>query len=603
MKHLNHSLDNQGASLIETMVAFAIFGIMVISIYPTFTEITKIGKSTAVRRLCQQIVSSKLESYKSGYPIDLNAYATLHSSAPVPANTSQLMGLSLESYSDDSMGALSLTSSSSGVRTLSGFSYAKIRYNHLFPSSCNGASLATLTSAMPQFQNLGMRECIGSPTAGTPAIAMPDVAGPPTQCTSKIDTRVGQELPGFKLYVKLELETPWRYGDPATAAAASISPAGDTVPSTASRLHDRCPNMGNPSAASTSFDFSGQSDAIKVTVTGVIDYLSLASPPNGVGGTANPFELTCQSSAVLTPYRYPARYMITSQSKIYSIHGTAWNKTSEDGPTASNMVYRNVYSNGLVDATFTSPQGSVPSNSILSIAVHPRDTSIWVLRPGLLARYSNCHGTPINCDVGDIAANASGGFPDISTWGPIGTSWPQVQSWNVPTGISSIGVDFRSGRVYGFAKSQSGGVVLELTNGTTSPVPGTPLGQCAVVDCTPPPPASAMGAGGSSNNVFRGEVSSRVVDCLNDAATPQPVLCTDPTARKAEFPRPYFTSIPERVNSFFMSPSGESAFVTDNTASIVLGEEVYSASAYRITDRTLSVPIMTLPFYVTGFSM
>lgn len=618
---LNFRLNNSGASLIETMTAFAIFGIMVISIYPTFTEIQKIGKNTNIRRLCQQIVTTKIESYKSGYPVDLN---TDYISLPWPdtaANANQLNALSLESYSDDSMGALD---SATPTRVLSGFSYAKIRYNHFYPNSCVGRSFATITSALPQFQYLGMRECIGGPK-GVPPLAWVDGATEPTPnpcANSQIDMKISRELKGFKLYVKLELETPWRYGANGTQWAGGYPVAGEAailtpvaVPDLVQRMHDRCPNLGNPTANTSSYDFSGQSDAIKVTVTGVIDYASLGL--TSVGGVTNPFELTCQSSAVITPYRYPARYMITNQSKIYSIHGTAWNKSTEN-LAAQNMVFRSVYQGGAhTDVTGTMPVSKLPSNAILSISVHPRDTSIWVLRAGLLTRYSNCYGTPLNCTIGpDDATNSLGGFPDINTWGPLDGNWPQLQSWNVPTGITSIGVDYRTGRVFGFAKSQSGGVILELTNGTTSPAPGTPLGQCNVVDCTPSPIAGGNSGGGASNNAFRGEVASRAVDCLDN--TGASVLCTtgmttlpdgstvgivNPAAVKAEFPRPYFTALPSRVGSFFMSPSGDAAFVTDNTVSIALGEEVYSSSVYRVTDQTLSIPIMTLPFFVTGFSM
>ncbi|MCM0607219.1 MAG: hypothetical protein KA715_14105 [Xanthomonadaceae bacterium] len=617
---LNIRLNNSGASMIETMTAFAIFGIMVISIYPTFTEIQKIGKNTNIRRLCQQIVSTKLESYKSGYPVDLNTSYIPLTWPDTPANEVQLNALSLESYSDDSMGTLN---SATPTRVLSGFAFAKVRYNHFYPESCVGESLATITSGLPQFRYLGIRECIGGPK-GVPPMAWKDttIPAPVNPCAnSQIDMKISRELQGFKLYVKLELETPWRYGDNGTQT--TLLPPASSPPDLIQRLHDRCPNFGNPPAGVTSsYDFSGQSDAIKVTVTGVIDYKSVGTPPlTSIGGVTNPFELTCQSSAVITPYRYPARYMITNQSKIYSIHGTAWNKSTET-LAATNMVFRNVYQGGAnTDVAGTAAKSKLSSNAILSFSVHPRDTSIWVLRAGQLSRYSNCFGTPVNCTVGvDDAANASGGFPDQSTWGPLTGAWPQYQSWNVPTGITSIGVDYRTGKVFGFAKSQSGGLILELTNGASVPgpaTPGSPLGKCGAVDCTPTPIEGGNGAGGAGNNTFRGEVKSRVVDCLDDAG--EKVLCTigntapapdgsttgipNPLAVKAEFPRPYFTSLPSRVGTFFMSPSGDAAFVTDNTVSMALGEEVYSSSVYRVTDKTLSIPIMTLPFYVTGFSM
>lgn len=572
-------MNQQGATLVETMTALIIFGMMVIAIYPAFTEIQKISKTTNVKRLCQQVVSSKLESYKAGIPIDLiNSYISQYASHPRPANQTQLTALSVESYSDESMGT------AGEKRVLSGFSYAKIRYNHFFPESCIGTSTAGLVSGFSAYQTLGIRECVGSHTAwidGSPP------SGGTNPCASNTaDQKVNRELPNFKLYVKLELETPWKYN-----TATTVTPGGGSNPSLGQRLHDHCPNVGNSAAGTASYDFSGQSDGIKVTVTGFPDIKEAGIAQ--LAGASTPFDLVCQASAVLTPYRYPARYILTQQGKIYTVHGTGWNKVNEQQTNSTGvMVFKNIYESPALAIAGPAAANPYSSTSISSISVHPRDAAVWVLRPGLLTRYSNCHGTPTNCEVGTTdTVNGTGGFPDVAAWKTAGTpldgNWPQVQRWNIPSGISSIGVDYRSGRIYGFAKSQSGGTLQELfLNGPVSAPTGS-LGRCGVVDCASAfgfQDTSLTGATGQNITGFRKEVYSQSIE-------------------GSAFPRPYFTSLPARINTFFMSPSGDAAFITDNTSSMTLGEEVYSTSVYRITDPVLGTPIMTFPFYVTGFSM
>ena len=644
MKHFGKYLNRDGASLIETMIAFAIFGIMVVTLFPIFSDIQKIGRNTNVRRTCQQVVTSKLESYKTGLPLTLSSYLAKGGAGGVAPNAAQLKALSLESYSDGANGSWD---SASGDRVLSGFSYAKIRYNHFFPDSCIGPSAAIISNNVPQMKYLGIRECIASNKPGDPPAAWVDAtpdSNQKTLCLSTTDKRIQSDLPGFKLYVKLELETPWKYntnqtawmasgsmlGYPLPGDIANISAAGDSTPNPTNRLHDHCPNFGNIDASTTSYDFSGQSDGIKITVTGIVDYKEEGL--NDIGGMTNWSELSCQASAIITPYRYPARYMLTSQNKIYSVHGMAWNKSTEadasgnDASGSNVMVFKNIYNTGTAagDAVAVGAKNSSLSTSILSFSVHPRDAAIWVLRPGLLTRYSNCSGTPVNCAIGDDATNGSGGFPDNSQWYgatvppalPTMTTWPAVQTWNVSTGITSIGVDYKTGKVYGFAKSQSGGVILDLSMQATHTLAGKPLGACNDSPSCTPDTGGSTAVGGSADNLFRTEVASRGIDCQQyqpPPAAPVPVSCpvTVPPATSpvlpadviAEFPRPYFVNLPSRVNSFFMSPSGDAVFVTDNTASIVFGDEVYSSSVYRVTDEFLTVPIMTLPFFVTAFSM
>ena len=405
---LSLNLSNEGSTLIETMISLAIFGMMVIAIYPAFTQIQKISKTTNTKRLCQQIVNTKLEQYKSGMPVNLPAYQASYASAPDKANLAQLQALSYETYSNGAS------------PTLTGFSYAKIRYNHFFPDACNGQSLATLVTANPNLINptLGIRECLTSTWGWRETGTSLKASAAPAQCAG--DAAVTQELPNFKLYVKLELDTPWKYFNGYNKTVIPAAP-GNPTPSLAERLDNSCPNMGNTATGTSSFDFSGQSDAIKVTVTGVIDINQIPLPD--LAGATLPQQLTCQVVAALNPYRYPVRYLVTSQSKIFTVHGTRWNGAADgtndsnadaSGSGASNtgntMVFSNIYQNNAqtyASGTYTS------TNSILGISVHPRDAAIWVLRPGLLTRYSNCSGIPINCDLTNPTDK---GFPDVEAF-------------------------------------------------------------------------------------------------------------------------------------------------------------------------------------------
>jgi len=555
--------------LLESLIALVIMGGTAAAIFPVFAHTQKFNKLGDTRRLCDDVVRGKLDEYVHGQTVSLAAMG------------GNLSKLSVSSYSDSTLGG------AGGALEAGGFQYAKVRYNRYFPYVCNGQISAASSNILfagntnagvtfPRLPDtvlqLGMRECVGSNVAwwaDNPAVSPDAGAG---ACPAAVDDRVGRLMPGFKLYVKLQLQSSWSSLRPVDNAGATMDPSDVNLPGWAAgtpveiagqykdnQYSALCPNDGvwtvantpaqnlaayqavTPSAPGNSlYDFNGTDDAIRVTVTGVIDIPSMGITE--IGGVADPNRLWCSASSVVEPFRYPVRYYISNTGQIRTVHTRGLNG-STDQADATKWVYHSVY-----NAT------GFGASNILSFAVHPRNYSIYVLRPGSLARYSNCGGVPIDCK---ITAENSGGIPDTGVLDPGNgisptdpASMESVHEWPVNAAIRHIGVDFRHGVVYGASADYT---------------------QFYKIDPT-----------------------------QNDPATGAPPLVT--TVTPGNFPAPAAATPWGRFTGFFISPGGDEAFVSDDTSMPALGTMGYAATIYRIGDNNLNLPVMTMPYNARGFS-
>lgn len=517
--------NRNGASLVEALAAFAILAGSAMVIFPIHVLTAKTGKWGDVKQYCQNIVRGKLDEYRSG---DL-----------IPSFTTAGAGVSPRLSYLSAPTLANSTVDSSGNMSVGGFFYAKYKYNEFFPASCRGVSQADIFDSSKHSKSaysgitrpeLGIRECIGKDTSTNPPLPIQweDGTPPPKACDSTADLRAQKAIPGFKLYVKMERSTPW-----------TLAPTGG--PNAKTTQYDlSCPNHGQYTPAGdlgstrALYDFNGAGDSIKITVTGVMDVFS--ENLDQLAGVDDPFRLQCSASTLLHPHPFPARFYLGSGGRLYTIHGRGLNKSS------TNFSFTSLYT-----------QGAMQASNILSFAVHPRNMAIYVLRPGSLMRYSNCGGVPLDCST---LSNNTAGISDSGE-----TDWPSVQEWSVPSNISHIGVDFRSGVVYGMSGNHEEFYDISYN--------GAPLRDCRN-DCTVSPPVSA------------------------DLA---PITGTS-------FPKPPISgsSWPLRLTGFFVVPEGNEAFVSDITSIAWQGETLYYASIYRRADVSLSSPIATLPAAAKSFS-
>ncbi|HTL10854.1 MAG TPA: hypothetical protein VL588_00100 [Bdellovibrionota bacterium] len=542
------------------------------AIFPVFSQTQKFNKLGDTKRLCDDVVRGKLDEYVHGQTVSLAALG------------GNLSKLSVGSYSDSTLGGVG------GALEAGGFQYAKVRYNRYFPYVCNGqisgassnilfsgntdSAGVTYPRLADRVLQLGMRECVGSNVAwwADDPSTSPDAAAGAGACPSAVDDRVGRLMPGFKLYVKLQLQTSWGGLRPADSTGTAMDASDVNLPGwtvgapieLAGEYKDEqysalCPNDGTWDVANTAsanktayatvtaatpgnalYDFNGTDDAIRVTVTGVIDIKSMGV--KDIGGIGDPNRLWCSASSVVEPYRYPVRYYLSNTGQIRTVHSRGLNG-STDQTDATKWVYHSVYN-----------ASGFGTSNILSFAVHPRNYSIYVLRPGALIRYSNCGGVPIDCR---ITAEDTAGIPDTGVLnagnGTSATdpdSMAGIHEWTVNGAIRHIGVDFRHGMVYGASADYT---------------------QFYKIDTKQPDPVTGV-----------------------------PPLIT--TVTPGNFPAPAAATAWGRFTGFFISPGGDEAFVSDDTSMPGLGTMGYAATIYRIGDNNLNLPIMTMPYNARAFS-
>jgi hypothetical protein len=275
----------------------------------------------------------------------------------------------------------------------------------------------------------------------------------------------------------------------------------------------------------------------------VIDYKSLGASVKDFAGINNAQMLQCQASTIVRPKPYPVRYYLDRTGKIFTIHGHGLNGSDTN---ANGWVFPSVY--GQTNA--------IQNSGIISFAVHPRNLSLYVLRPGSLIRYSNCGGVPPDCST---ASAATGGISDAGV-----TPWPTVQEFSVLSSIAAIGIDFRSGAVYGMTADRTSILSITLDN---AGAPGNPLNTCST--CQPGSP---------------------------------PVLNYQ-TVAAGTFPMPTALGGAKgfRLSSFFLDPEGDTAYISDLTTTLMFGSG-YSSNVYSYLDGTLQSPILNLPVGAVSFS-
>jgi len=493
----------RGATLVESMIAFALVGMTAIAAYPIYIHVKKQSKLGDVKQLCANIVRGKLDEYRSGRVVSIADEATASGRA-------QLGNLSMPTMSNTSIQNPGVVPT---VLSTGGFMYAKVRYNRFFPVVCNGVSAAgilpgTLTNDQKRF---GMRECAGDNTAA------PDDGT--IVCSSAADQRVGGELPGFKLYVKLQLDTPWPLG--AVAGAVARWDAGN------------CPNFGT--ALTPLYDFNGYGDAIRVTVTGVIDLPAAVADLGGIRREAYD-RLMCSVTDVVRPFEYPVRYYLSTDGRIYTVHGYGLN----GAVTGASQVFRSAYT-----------QGAQMMSGISSFAVHPRNLSLYVLKPGILVRYSNCTGQPLDCST---TFGAASGFSDDGA-----ATRPSEQTYEMLSSFKYIGMDFRTGVLYAMSADKTEVYTITLSGGAA--ITTRTAASAALADLA-----------------FAGAAEDTFVK-----PSPRPMAM--------------------RIAGFFIDPGGSEAFVTDLSVTTVFGAgSTYVSSVYRNTDTELSQPVFRLPVSAVGFS-
>jgi hypothetical protein len=161
------------------------------------------------------------------------------------------------------------------------------------------------------------------------------------------------------------------------------------------RFHPTCPNSrtGPFSAEAASaaaagdysvYDFDAVSDAIRITVTGVIDFPVVNSSLESFAGYSaqDPGRLLCSVSSVITQSEPPARY-VKSVSEVLSLRSAGLSLVDK---TSQRKVLSSL--DGLWIGNY-------------SFAVHPLNLSVYLLGAGNLSRYAQCGGIPFDCKLSD----------------------------------------------------------------------------------------------------------------------------------------------------------------------------------------------------------
>ncbi len=426
------------------------------------------------------------------------------------------------------------------------FSYAAARYKNKFNLGvCNSAGTSAATSPLWRGKVLGMRECIESSDPTVDASSWRDLTidSADSFCLSTTDVTTRQRLPGFKLYVRLTRSNPW-ITQPSTPAPSSDPAARDAAD---------CPK---DSADSTGYSFLGAQDGIQLTVTGIID---------SVTTLLSPTERQCQATTILEPTRKPFRYLLKADGRIYDASGMGTSGLSADESVDSMWVFQSIYS-----TDGTAPGLRERGLPIRAFSVHPLNRSLWVLRAGLLSRYSDCGGTTLDCTT---TPSTNG----ISDTGANRGSWPSVQNFTVSDSIQSIAVDYLHNRVY---------AVTQATHDSERALGTTPRGR------------------GLYRMALAGSPETDLPAVTTETADTELVSLAAEGSSGLAADVPFFVDdrFPDRVLGMFTNPAADTAFViapytapewdsTQNVTGVFLG-----------TDYRLLTPIAVFPEKIIGFS-
>lgn len=286
----------------------------------------------------------------------------------------------------------------------SGFEYTKARYQDL--ADIPGNSICEIDSATFLPRSPGRRERVASNEI------VPDTAGQ-EYATSASRVGISPAFTGFQLYVNIRHVNPRQVEN------------GQPV--------RRCPD-GN-------YQFFRSGDALEVEVTGMIRTSPTIANGGRNGGhygnltddaSGNPHKLlTCSLSQIVRPQAFPFRYFLGSDGKVRSYQATLafQNKAPNVVKESTVAHFRSIWAQGGPGGTFDTPG----LGNIRSFVVAPDNLSVYIMRPGLISRYSNCSDQTVTIDGQPFR-----GIPDCSlTTGRT--------EWEVDPNIESIAVDFQSG--------------------------------------------------------------------------------------------------------------------------------------------------------------
>lgn len=369
MRKIARILKNEaGFTLMEAMIAAALVMIVAVAMLPSFTSLRESGKLATFKIQCNSMVKAKLQEYVSG------------------------SGL--------------LTAATAGF-VPTGFQYTKYRYQNI-----TGSCTAAPTVGAPGFrENLQGNTKMNATDATEIALTAGGANGG------------AGDLLGFQLWVNLRRYNP------------RTNPVTRDCPS---------PSI-NPNSASLAYQFLRVGDGIEITVTGMIR----TAPTRANGGRGGiPYaggsgvhgiqdldantpnkQLTCSASQIVYPKRPLFRYYMGNDGRIRNNQGSeasnAGNATQAT-PEAVESHFRTIWSQ-------QPTTGNLASGSIANIrgfSVSPDNNTVYILKPGVLARYSGC--TDYIVSVGAYSFN---GVPDCRN---APTEW----SADVNTTVDAITVDF-----------------------------------------------------------------------------------------------------------------------------------------------------------------
>ncbi len=358
-----------GFTILEALVAGGLVMILVVSLLPAFYMLVEKSKSSSFKIMCNSFVRAKLQQYVTG------------------------------------SGAIS-----AGIPGLvpTGFEYTKYRFhdiatNHALNSACDSDPNGTGATTP------GFREETSSTTF------MNDNA--------TTETTLPAGLKGFQLWVNLRWYNP------------RVTP----------------PSLGCPT--DIEYQFGRIGDAIEVTVTGMIRTEPTAAQggrgggyvASGAGaavgglrdlkwqsgaGAAKPNpQLMCSVTQTIYPPKIPFRYWMGNDGHIRAFPQTALGTGQSASEPSFQAYFRSIWS--------TVPSGGAVSDAaianIVSFSVSPDNSTVYILKPGVLLRYQGCADQNVT-----VSGNDFKGIPDC----PSVPAYQKDISGNPGVPIQSIAVDF-----------------------------------------------------------------------------------------------------------------------------------------------------------------
>lgn len=402
-----------GSTLVETLVAFGLLNLLLIGFLSVPELLSRRLRSTEFTAACHRIVRAKIRSLReSGLNTikiqggDRN-YTWSDQDNQLQANEGALGRLSNELLHRWP----TRDSSRNAELSREGFDAVKSIYNLHYPNICTGVTdLPILSERYLDHQglgwvspNFGMRSCAGSrdvwdegavsPVTGTlrsPQLGWtPDETRNgdlgPARCGSfQVDREILSTYPGFRLYVKLSRENSiWHWPEDVGGRIVDSHNAANIIASSqvgdgakVRVLSNRCPSQMSTLASvgdgAGAYEFDGQGDAIRISVVGVyhpaVDELKFSEGLR---------KYICEESEVVSLPKRLIRYQWGYDRVVRESFGR---RMGESAPPIFNFM-----------------TSSESSEGVLGVQVHPLNASVYVHRRGIVERYSDCSGLPMDC--------------------------------------------------------------------------------------------------------------------------------------------------------------------------------------------------------------